>query len=433
MDDERRRVRPTTVAADAVSRWDEVDADPKERNPEGGRPVYGPPATTRRRPFSPLWLVPRERYSRIAGADHRRHLRRDADVGDSNPSAVIRCHASFNHGGDRHGRSTMSPSKAARDVDAETGLPDAFTWRTREANGSRRFPSARSQEGVDEKVRFERLGSIQSARIAVGARSRCAPFIDALLGRGRREPSEPFASLVRQVNASGKPVLSVDVRAAWDRLMVRRPDGRLHDVKEGMTTDNSDGFESPTSDPVEGDDDDRPANSCCTAPEATSHKAKRASSSSRVVRTPGPALVGFGSLDRIDLVHIATPRRGNRRRAYSPSSSSSSRGHRLLREDLRQIIELTPAWTPSPLDPAGRCRGNARGHPGGRARHPVPMVSMRMRSKRWRGSEVPRRKKAVLTPHSREFQLLSGKSLRTPRGTRGDGPGDGEGAWSHDP
>src|SRR5206468_1705027 len=49
----------TTVAADAgVAMWTRSMPMPREPNPtSAGAPVYGPPAMTRRRPFSPLWLV----------------------------------------------------------------------------------------------------------------------------------------------------------------------------------------------------------------------------------------------------------------------------------------------------------------------------------------------------------------------------------------
>src|SRR2546421_8641784 len=66
-------------------------------------------------------------------------------------------------------------------------------------------------------------------------------LIDALLGIGAEGGlREPFASLVRQVNGSGKPILSVDVPSGFGTGSMVRPPWTvaLHDVKEGMTPDN---------------------------------------------------------------------------------------------------------------------------------------------------------------------------------------------------
>src|SRR5713101_1746174 len=49
-------------------------------------------------------------------------------------------------------------------------------------------------------------------------------LIDALLGIGVEGPlREPFASLVRQMNVSGKPILSIDVPSGFGTDLVVRP------------------------------------------------------------------------------------------------------------------------------------------------------------------------------------------------------------------
>jgi len=288
---------------------------------------------------------------------------------------------------------------------------------------------ARSPDQFDTKeaqTNFERLREVQ---ILAGldrseeAIAEADLLIDALLGIGAEgNLREPFASLVRQVNASGKPVLSVDVPSGFGSGLMVRPTVTvaLHDVKEGMTPDNSGririvdiGIPSKVTTMI------GPGEFLLyPLPRATSHKGENG----RLLVVAGgpytgaPALVGFGSLGiGIDLVHIATPASAATVvAAYSPTFIVHPLvGHRLLREDLRQIIELTPrvdavAIGPGLGDAAGTLeaiREVVRGIQ-------VPMVldadaikAVAVDPKCLAG------KKAVLTPHSREFQLLSGKSL----------------------
>jgi NAD(P)H-hydrate epimerase len=288
---------------------------------------------------------------------------------------------------------------------------------------------ARSPDQFDTKeaqTNFERLRDVQ---ILAGldrseeAIAEADLLIDALLGIGAEgNLREPFASLIRQVNASGKPVLSVDVPSGLGTGLMVRPTVTvtLHDVKEGMTPDNSGririadiGIPSKVTTMI------GPGEFLLyPLPRATSHKGENG----RLLVVAGgpytgaPALVGFGSLGiGIDLVHIATPASAATVvAAYSPTFIVHPLvGHRLLREDLRQIIELTPrvdavAIGPGLGDAAGTLdaiREVVRGIQ-------VPMVldadaikAVAVDPKCLAG------KKAVLTPHSREFQLLSGKSL----------------------
>src|SRR2546422_472019 len=69
-------------------------------------------------------------------------------------------------------------------------------------------------------------------------------LIDALLGIGVEGPlREPYAALIRQMNASGKPILSVDVPSGFgtDRPVRPTVTVTLHDVKEGMTAEDAEG------------------------------------------------------------------------------------------------------------------------------------------------------------------------------------------------
>src|SRR6195256_5678674 len=107
---------------------------------------------------------------------------------------------------------------------------------------------ARSPDQFDTKeaqTNFERLRDVQ---ILAGldrseeAIAEADLLIDALLGIGAEgNLPEPFPSLIRQMNASGKPILSIDVPSGFGTDLVVRPTVTvtLHDVKEGMTPENS--------------------------------------------------------------------------------------------------------------------------------------------------------------------------------------------------
>lgn len=67
-------------------------------------------------------------------------------------------------------------------------------------------------------------------------------FIDALLGVGLKgRPREPYAGLIRTLNSSKRPVISVDVPSGWpsDLAVVPRATVTFHAPKEGMNAKNS--------------------------------------------------------------------------------------------------------------------------------------------------------------------------------------------------
>ncbi len=288
---------------------------------------------------------------------------------------------------------------------------------------------ARSPDQFDTKeaqTNFERLRDVQ---ILAGldrseeAIAEADLLIDALLGIGAEGSlREPFASLVRQVNGSGKPILSVDVPSGFGTGLMVRPTVTvaLHDVKEGMTPDNSGririadiGIPSKVTTMI------GPGEFLLyPLPRATSHKGENG----RLLVVAGgpytgaPALVGFGSLGiGIDLVHIATPASAATVVAsYSPTFIVHPLvGHRLLREDLRQIIELTPRVDAVAIGPGlGDASGTLEAIREVVRGLQLPMVLDADAIKAVAADpKCLVGKKVVLTPHSREFQLLTGKSL----------------------
>src|SRR5438552_9864197 len=176
-------------------------------------------------------------------------------------------------------------------------------------------------------------------------------LIDALLGIGVDGPlRDPDSALIRHMIASGKPILSVDVPSGFGTDLAVRPTVTvtLHDVKEGMTAQNSGRIRVA--------DIGIPARIAAMigpgeftlypVPKSTSHKGQNG----RVLvigggpYTGAPALVGYGALGvGGDLIHVATPALAAQVVAsYSPMFIVHPLvGHRLLREDIRQIAELS--------------------------------------------------------------------------------------------
>lgn len=276
---------------------------------------------------------------------------------------------------------------------------------------------------------FERLREVQIFagldRSEEGI-ARADLIIDALLGIGAEGAvREPFASLIHQINASGKPILSVDVPSGLGTGLMVRPTVTvaLHDVKEGMTPENSGqirvvdiGIPSRVTTMI------GPGEFLLyPVPRASSHKGQNG----RLLVIAGgpytgaPALVGFGALGiGVDLVHIATPALAATVVAsYSPTFIVHPLvGHRLLREDLRQIQEITSRVDAVAIGPGlGDVEGTLDAIREIVRSLSIPIVIDADAIKAV-GAD-PRclaGKKAVLTPHSREFQTLTGKSLPDP-------------------
>src|SRR2546426_830915 len=200
---------------------------------------------------------------------------------------------------------------------------------------------------------FERLRDVQilagldKSEEAIAA---AELLIDALLGIGVEGPlREPYAALIRQMNASGKPILSVDVPSGFgtDRPVRPTVTVTLHDVKEGMTAENSGRIRvADIGIPTKIATMIGPGEfTLYRVPRATSHKGQNG----RVLVIAGgpytgaPALVGYGALGvGADLIHVATPAlAASVVASYSPMFIVHPLvGHRLLREDTRQTVDL---------------------------------------------------------------------------------------------
>src|SRR6266581_3763457 len=151
-------------------------------------------------------------------------------------------------------------------------------------------------------------------------------------------------------------------------------------------------------------------------PKATSHKGQNG----RVLVIAGgpytgaPALVGYGALGvGADLIHVATPAlAASVVASYSPMFIVHPLvGHRLLREDTRQIVDLASRADAIAIGPG---LGDAEGTLDA-VRDIVRSVALPLVVDAIRAVAADPKclvgKRAVITPHSREFQTLTGKAL----------------------
>lgn len=251
-------------------------------------------------------------------------------------------------------------------------------------------------------------------------------IIDALLGIGvEGDLREPYATLIREMNASAKPILSVDVPSGFGGALMVRPKVTvtMYDVKEGMMPENSG--------TIRVADIGIPARVARTigpgefllypVPRTESHKGQNGSL--LIIAggpfTGAPALVAMGALGMgADLVHIATPALAAEVVAsYSPNFIVHPLvGHRLLHEDLEEIRALASkadalaigpglGEAPGTLDTVRAIIKNLD--------KPIVFDADAIRAV---GQEptVLAKKRAVATPHAREFAALTGKTLPEP-------------------
>lgn len=276
------------------------------------------------------------------------------------------------------------------------------------------------------RTNFERLGGIPALEgldESEKAMARADLIIDALLGIGMEGPArEPYASLIRDMNGSGKPILSVDVPSGFGTDAMVRPTATaaLHDVKEGMTRENS-----GTIHIVDIGIPARVARGIGPGelllyprPAAESHKGENG----RLLVVGGgpftgaPALVAYGALGiGADLAHIAVPAVAAQVVAsYSPTFIVHPLGGtHLLQEDVKRVVEI-----------ATRADAIAIGPGLGDSADTLEAVRQVVRSVALplvidadgikavaADPGLLRGKRAVVTPHAREFLTLTGISL----------------------
>jgi NAD(P)H-hydrate epimerase len=278
----------------------------------------------------------------------------------------------------------------------------------------------------EAQTNFQRLADVlilEGLDRSEGAMKEADLIIDALLGIGiEGDLREPYASLIREMNASGRPILSVDVPSGLGTNMKVQPTATvsMYDAKEGMTPENSGKIHvADIGIPVQVTRTIGPGEFLLyPKPQAESHKGQNGSLLivSGGPFTGAPALVAMGALGMgADLVHIATPALAAEIVAsYSPNFIVHPLvGHRLLREDLELILELATkanalAIGPGLGDSPGTletARAIVRG-----IDLPIVFDADAIRAV-GQDSKVLEGKTAIATPHSREFVALTGKSL----------------------
>lgn len=270
-------------------------------------------------------------------------------------------------------------------------------------------------ERVKDSVRFE-VASADAAKLLTTA----DVIVDALLGIGAHGAiREPYASLIRAMNDSGKPILSVDVPSGLGADMAVLPTATLalHDAKSGMTQENSGTIRvAPIGIPPEVERTIGPGEfAYYPIPKTESHKGDNG----RLLVVGGgpftgaPAFVASAAY-RIgaDTVHIATPD------TAAPVIASFSpnfivhpiRGSKLVKGDSATVFDIASEMDAVVIGPGlgnsdatlEAIREIVRG-----LKLPLvldadafPAMSAHL--------ELLKGKAGVMTPHAREFAVVSG-------------------------
>jgi len=246
-------------------------------------------------------------------------------------------------------------------------------------------------------------------------------IVDALLGTSARGTvREPHASLIRAMNASGRPILAVDVPSGLGSDVAVKPTATvaLHAAKDGMTTENSGTVRvAPIGIPPEVERTIGPGEfALYPVPKRESHKGDNG----RLLVVGGgpftgaPALVAMAAY-RIgtDLVRIATPEA-----AFPVVASFSTSfivqplgGGRLARAHVPEVLEIAANSDAAVVGPGlgaaeetlEAVREIVRGLT-------IPFVLDADAFPALAGHlDLLKGKSGVLTPHAREFAVVSGE------------------------
>jgi len=248
-------------------------------------------------------------------------------------------------------------------------------------------------------------------------------IIDALLGIGvRGELKEPYASLIRAMNGSRKPILSVDVPSGFEGSPTVHATATvaMHAAKEGLTPETAGRvFVVDIGIPPEVAEQIGPGEMLLyPRPHPESHKGQNG----RLLVVGGgpftgaPAFVGLAAYRiGVDVVHIATPAI-----SYGPIAGFSPSfivhplgGIRLLRAELGPVLEVASSVDTLAVGPGlGASDGTKEAVrqlirsvnlPLVIDADAITAVSEDLACLQGRGG--------VITPHHREFETLSHESL----------------------
>lgn len=247
--------------------------------------------------------------------------------------------------------------------------------------------------------------------------------IDGLLGIGiRGEIAEPYATLIKKVNSSGKPILSIDVPSGLGANLTVQPKVTvaLHDEKIGMTPQNSGKIVvADIGIPQELVDRIGPGEFLYyPRKKEDSHKGDNG----RLLIIGGgpftgaPAFAGLAAYRiGVDVVHVSTPTI-----AYQAIASFSPNfivhplaGASLLHDDLPEIFELAHGMDAVVIGPGL----GASDHTLSVVRDIISTLNIPLVidadaiTAVSRNLAILKNKTGVITPHAREYLTLSGEKL----------------------
>jgi hydroxyethylthiazole kinase-like uncharacterized protein yjeF len=249
--------------------------------------------------------------------------------------------------------------------------------------------------------------------------------VDAMLGVGLKgKPREPIAGLIRTLNRSKKPVVSVDVPSGWPSDLRVRPKATItfHAAKAGMNRKNSGKIVvADIGIPEEaqiycgpGDFSLLPARK----PDAHKGDAGRVLVIGGGPYTGAPAFTGMAAMrSGVDLVFVATPEPAALPVAvYSPNLIVRTlEGDVLSEAHVTELLAMSKEVDVVAIGPGlGSAPETVRGVQKFVQRCTKPMViDADAISACGSKPQILRNKQGVITPHVNEFKKLTGKALGT--------------------
>jgi hydroxyethylthiazole kinase-like uncharacterized protein yjeF len=253
----------------------------------------------------------------------------------------------------------------------------------------------------------------------------CDLVIDAMLGIGLKgKPREPIAGLIRTLNRSRKPVVSVDVPSGWPSELRVRPMATVtfHAAKIGMNRKNSGKIVvADIGIPEEAQVYCGPGDFSLLPkrrPDAHKGDAGRVLVIGGGPYTGAPAFTGMAAMrSGVDLVFVATPEPAALPvSVYSPNLIVRSlEGDVLSEEHVTELLSMSKEADVVAIGPGlGSAAETIRGIQKFIQRCTKPMV-IDADAIGACGSkpQILRNRQVVITPHANEFRRLTGKALGT--------------------
>ncbi len=248
-------------------------------------------------------------------------------------------------------------------------------------------------------------------------------IVDAMLGTGvKGKIREPYKSVIKKINDLKNPVISVDVPSGLGADIKVKPQitATFHDVKQGMTVENSGKIEIEDIGIPETAIDHTGPGELLLYPRSQKDSHKGENGRLLIIGggpyTGAPALAGKAAYRTgVDLVHLAVPSSiADIISGYSPDFLVHRlKGDILVEEHVKKILSISKKCDSVIIGPGlGDDGKTLRSVEECMDKLDIPMVIDADALKAVKGGEMEYAPPAILTPHRGEFEMLIDEKLK---------------------